>query len=443
VSSQGTLEVHTLAGSNIGTVTSTGMTIEATRFGVTCRYRTENTHIGALTGSIVTGSTATIDLIAAIPFHSGHFLCGEGPTTTTGSLSIGTPDYLDVDPKLGDIPTSPAGTTYEGKFHASSEGYMVIDNPIATINCNLTLEGEAKPQGSGKPIGVPLGSLTFSGCTNSWHVTVVSPGTLSIDSITDSKNGTVTWTGATIDMTRFGVTCRYKAENTDIGTLTGSKATGGTATIDLSGTLPVHSGSSFLCGETSHTLTGSLSVGTPDYLDVDAEFGELATSPAGTLYEGSLHATSEGHVVIDNPIAKIECSLTLEGEAKPGSAGKPVSVPLGSLAFSGCTNSWHLTVISNGTLEISWIAGTNNGTVKSSGMTIEATRFGVTCRYRTENTDIGTLTGSKATGATATIDLSVALPFHSGNFLCGEGATTTTGSLSVGTPDYLDIDPDL
>jgi hypothetical protein len=164
------------------------------------------------------------------------------------------------------------------------------------------------------------------------------------------------------------------------------------------------------------------------------------TSPAGTGYKGKLHASSEGQVVLDNPIATIQCNSTLEGEVEGSGTGQPISVLLTSFNFTNCANSWHMTTVSPGTLKVESIAGTNNGTVKSSGMTFEATRFGITCRYKTENTDIGTLTASKATGGTATIDLSIALPFHSGSFLCGEGATTTTGSYTVGTPDYLDID---
>ncbi len=168
------------------------------------------------------------------------------------------------------IPTSPAGTTYEGKLHAASEGHVTIHNANATINCNLTLEGEVEPSGSGEPTTVPLSSLSFTSCTNSWHVTVTSPGTLEIHGVSNSKNGTVTWSGAKIQATRFFLPCNYTVSATDIGTLTGSKTTGGTATIDLSGSLLTDSGSSELCGGATTPISGSLSVATPDYLDVDA-----------------------------------------------------------------------------------------------------------------------------------------------------------------------------
>lgn len=166
------------------------------------------------------------------------------------------------------------------------------------------------------------------------------------------------------------------------------------------------------------------------------------TSPAGTGYTGKIHASSEGHVVIDNPFAKIECASTLQSEVKAHGYGEDLSLPLSSLSFTGCTNNWTATVDSAGTLEIHPIAGTRNGTVTWSGATITFSHggSGINCRYKTENTDIGTLTGSSATGGTATVDLSGALPFDGGSIFCGSGTTAVTGSYSVGTPDYLDVD---
>ena len=167
-------------------------------------------------------------------------------------------------------PTSPAGTTYEGKFDAASEGHVVIANSIANIECSSTLEGEVKFPGGNEPISVPLTSLTFT-CTNSWAPTVSSPGSLEVHAIPGSQNGTVTWSGTKISFSRFGISCNYKTEATDVGTLTGSKATGATATIDLSGKLIIDSGGSFLCGSNTAAFSGSYKVGAPDYLDIDAE----------------------------------------------------------------------------------------------------------------------------------------------------------------------------
>jgi hypothetical protein len=167
----------------------------------------------------------------------------------------------------------------------------------------------------------------------------------------------------------------------------------------------------------------------------------LATTitAGGSTYSttGEISATAEGHVVLDNPIAKIECASGVETKkALTHGSGITASAGINILEFFNCTNSWHVTVISAGSLEIHSI-GSGDGTLTSSGATVESTRFGITCRYSTNGTDIGTLTD----GTHATLDISAAIPFHSGSGLCGSGATTWTGSYNVTTPTNLSIDP--
>jgi len=98
VVAKGSLEAHTLTGADAGnaTLTSNGATVEATRLTVTCRYKTENTDVGRITGSANrSGQTATFHIEGKIPFHSGSGLCGENPTTWTGSYLVNTPMTLD------------------------------------------------------------------------------------------------------------------------------------------------------------------------------------------------------------------------------------------------------------------------------------------------------------------------------------------------------------
>jgi hypothetical protein len=161
-----------------------------------------------------------------------------------------------------------------------------------------------------------------------------------------------------------------------------------------------------------------------------------ATSPTGTTYKGALSAEAEGHAVLDNPIAKIECASSVSGNIESeDKAGENVSGNIESLSFSNCTDSWHVTVVSAGSLSVN-ATGSYNGDVFSSGATVEATRFGISCRYATSNTTVGTATG----GSPATMDISAAIPFHSGSIFCGSGATTWTGSYSVTSPSSLYID---
>jgi hypothetical protein len=252
---------------------------------------------------------------------------------------------------------------------------------------------------------------------------------------TKGYNGKVRSSGLTLVATRSGVSCYYKTDHTDIGKFTG----GSPATIHLEAALPFHWGSE-LCGEGPTLLTGSYAVRGPTALFADSGPveevpGTNLTSPEGTVATPTINAKAEGHVVLDNPIATIQCAVNLEGTVASHGEGKSASGVLSALGFTGCTNSWHVTVGSPGSLDIHWTSGAN-GTVVSSGATIEATRFGVTCRYHTEVTDLGTLTG----GSPATLDLAGSVFFHSGSFLCGEGATTWTGAYEISAPSSLYVD---
>jgi len=161
----------------------------------------------------------------------------------------------------------------------------------------------------------------------------------------------------------------------------------------------------------------------------------------GVAYTNTIAASSEGHVVLDNPIAKIECASAVTGKVENHGPGVTASGKISALSFTGCTNNWHVTVVTPGSLEIHNISGTKDGTLTSSGATVESTRLGVICRYATGNTDIGRVTATP-TGAPehATLDISAAIPFHSGSGLCGSGVTTWTGTYKVTTPTNLHID---
>ena len=163
-----------------------------------------------------------------------------------------------------------------------------------------------------------------------------------------------------------------------------------------------------------------------------------ATSPTKTVYTGSIVAKAEGHAVLHNPIAKIECPSTVQGEIEKHGAGKGnVEGKISSLTFNNCTDSWHVTVVAAGSLAVdAYTATGGDGDVYSTGATVEATRFGISCRYATSGTTVGRLTGGK----TATMDIEASIPFHSGSIFCGSGATKWTGGYEVTTPDELWVD---
>jgi hypothetical protein len=161
---------------------------------------------------------------------------------------------------------------------------------------------------------------------------------------------------------------------------------------------------------------------------------DTVTSPTGTTYTSTLSASSEGHAVLHNPIAKIECAGTAVGSVESHPAGGKVSGAVHP-TFTGCTNSWHVTTIVGGTLSVEHSSG-YNGNVYSDGATIESTRFGISCSYLTKTTKIGTVTG----GTPATMHIEAEIPFHKGSGLCGTSATVWTGAYTVNTPGSLFVD---
>jgi hypothetical protein len=165
------------------------------------------------------------------------------------------------------------------------------------------------------------------------------------------------------------------------------------------------------------------------------------TNPTGTvLNQGAkIHAVNHGgHVILDPAsLPAIECASTVEGEVSTagGTSGKVTSLTFGS-PVGTCTDSWHVTTAAAGTLTVQGDgkAGTYNGTLFSSGATVTATRFGIECRYVTNNTHIGTVTG----GNPATLKIEALIPFHGGSSFCGEGATAWVGNYQTTAPLYID-----
>jgi len=149
--------------------------------------------------------------------------------------------------------TSPTGTTSTANGKVTAEGHLVLDNPIAKIECAGSAESKVESHGgAGVSATGNLSSLSFSNCTNGWHVTVVAAG-MSIINHTSGYHGSLNSSGATIEATVAGIFCRYKTQNTSIGTVT----SGGPATVHMAASIPFHSGSPF-CGSGATAMTGSL-----------------------------------------------------------------------------------------------------------------------------------------------------------------------------------------
>lgn len=152
------------------------------------------------------------------------------------------------------VTTTTGGPAATPRIHWVNEsGHLTLQNPIANISCTSTTEGSVESHGSSATVSGNISTLTFTGCTNSWHVTILAPGSLSIES-TSGHNGTLSWSGTTIDTTRFGITCVLETNGTRIGTLTG----GNPATLHIEASIPVNTAaSSGLCGTADFKWEGS------------------------------------------------------------------------------------------------------------------------------------------------------------------------------------------
>jgi hypothetical protein len=151
----------------------------------------------------------------------------------------------------------------------------------------------------------------------------------------------------------------------------------------------------------------------------------------------AIKAENEGTATLTTSFKNIECTgSNVEGTtSNTGKSGEAVSGSVSSLTFTGC--NCEVKVLKTGSLSVTWISGTDNGTLKSSGAEVTAncsTIFGtVHCIYATSSTDLGTLTG----GTTAKMDISSAdIPRLTTNALCDESANWDA-TYKVTSPDSL------
>jgi hypothetical protein len=171
-----------------------------------------------------------------------------------------------------------AGKLTVGSTIASeAEGTTTLHPPFGDIECKKsTVSGKVSNAGGAtETVSGNIEALTFTECNAT--VTVVQKGSLEIHTRETSAtgNGTLTSTGSEVTVEFIGTHCIFKTNGTDIGTLTGSTATGGNATLDIEATIPRTGGrSGVFCGSTAQ-WTGSYKVTNPSDLGVDFECREV------------------------------------------------------------------------------------------------------------------------------------------------------------------------
>ncbi len=160
----------------------------------------------------------------------------------------------------------------------------------------------------------------------------------------------------------------------------------------------------------------------------------VTTTTGGAAATPTIHTVNEGgHVKIANAIANIECGLTTEGKVESHGKGVDATGNFSTVAFSGCTNSWHVTTHKVGRFIKTWVSGYTVIT-KWTETTFTTTRFLVPCNYEANNTTIGTDTG----GNPATIHIEASLPIAAGSSeLCGAGNAKMEGNLVTTSALYF------
>jgi hypothetical protein len=141
---------------------------------------------------------------------------GSASATTLTKTGVTQSTSVTITASLEPGTTALLATTSGGFANTCSESHV---------------HGETVAPFSGAVIGGPITELSFSGCTTS-PVVVDTMGSLSIERIGATNNGTVRSAGAKVTVpSPFGpLTCSTGA-GTDIGTLTGSSTGAGTMDI--------------------------------------------------------------------------------------------------------------------------------------------------------------------------------------------------------------------
>ena len=163
-----------------------------------------------------------------------------------------------VAPALATIFTSPAGTIYTSTIEAYSFE-TALSGSFVTVKCGEShVKGKVETHGAGVTAGGKISSLTFTECN--YPTTVKKAGSLEIHGL-GGGNGTLTSTGAEIEIATSVGTCVFTTSATDIGTMTG----GTPARLDIASAKIPRTGGNFLCGS-SGTWNGSYTIITPGSL---------------------------------------------------------------------------------------------------------------------------------------------------------------------------------
>jgi hypothetical protein len=453
VLAKGTLSVEGTSGNN-GTLFSTGTEVTTSYLGFHCIFKTNNTKLGTVTGSANTKGNATLDIEATIPRTggtSGSF-CGS-TAAWTGAYKFTSPSTMNIDKEVNEHFTTLTDASKNQlktgtSITAESEGATTLHPAFGSVSCEEShFGGKTTSDGGESALSVTavVEALTWSKCNAT--VTVLAKGTMRITSA-GNNNAFLYSTGTEVTIVSGGgLHCIFKTNETTLGTITGSATTGGNATLDISATIPRTGGSSGVsCGSTA-AWTGAYKFTTPTALNIDGT--PVDPPPSTVLTDGSgnqlktgttITAESEGKTTLHLPSTDLECENSHFGgkTTSDGGGGNNVSASVSDFTLSKCNVT--VTVLAKGTLSIK-ATGSSNGELLSTGTELTVVSGGLHCIFKTNNTKLGTITGSANTKSNATLDLEATLPRTGGSSGVSCGSTAQwTGAYKFTAPSTLNID---
>ena len=175
------------------------------------------------------------------------------------------------------------------------------------------------------------------------------------------------------------------------------------------------------------------------------------TSPEGTTLKAGTAITAQGEegkteaerLILHFSFGEVKCleSKISGTTSNTGGPTEAVKAPVETFTMSLCNVA--VTVLKKGTLEFRGKPGSTDGdgTVTSSGTELTVELAGFHCILTTNETFIGTVTGSGTTGGNATLKLEGEIPRTAGRqgAFCGS-KIPWTGSYKFTTPSTLNVD---
>lgn len=257
----GSLTIEYVAGTTNGTARSVGAKwTTPSPFGLlTCvTAASPGTDLGTLTG--VASGNATIDINATLN-------CGAITAKMAATYTVTSPNGLGVTKdsttlEVGGVAKNEAVTVESTLKSGTSALLTTTDGLFFANTCTESTVKGTTSVFTSTTVSAPVSSLTFGSCKEN-PVVVENTGSLTVENISGTTNGTVRSIGAKVKTgSPFGsLTCvTASGEGTDIGTLTGVAS--GTATMDVSAALN--------CGSITAKWAATYTVTSPEGLGVTA-----------------------------------------------------------------------------------------------------------------------------------------------------------------------------